>query len=137
MDGPILGAVTPDSARIFGRGSEKKQYIGVARIRREGETEYSQERSFRVQATFDFTGVAVFSELEDLSRYTYQMGWVEQQDGSTYVDTQSFRTATANRQQKRSFVLCGSCCYLLTVAIRRFDPLDTKSTRVWIRMHFS
>jgi alkaline phosphatase D len=119
--GPILGATTTSGARIFGRGNGEKQCIGVARIRREDQSNYSEERSFRMTPTFDKTGVAVFSDLQDLTKYSYQMGYVEQTVGSNLdwsaldwsrVETHSFRTATANRKQKRSFVF-GSCRYLL------------------------
>mmetsp|Transcript_22184 Transcript_22184/g.49527 ORF Transcript_22184/g.49527 Transcript_22184/m.49527 type:complete len:501 (+) Transcript_22184:121-1623(+) len=119
--GPILGVTTPDSARLFGRGSEEMSCIGVARIRREEEPSYSQERSFRMKPTFDYTGVAVFNKLEALTRYSYQMGYLEANVGSTIdwaaldwsgVETHGFRTAAANRREKRSFVF-GSCRYLL------------------------
>ena len=140
--GPILGAVTPDAARIFGRGNEKKQCVGVARIRREGETSYNEANSFQMSPNFDWTGVVVFPKLEEVTKYDYQIGWVEmsEQDGGTLpvvmskldwskIDTHSFRTASANRQQKRSFVF-GSCRYLLKVfGLNVFDNRGDKTFR--------
>ncbi|WP_205127676.1 hypothetical protein [Okeania hirsuta] len=81
--GPILGAVTGDTARIFGRGeyklsSNKKSVlpcVGVARIRALDSSDYDPPIFFKMSPAFDTSGVAVFDELSSETEYEYQIGY--------------------------------------------------------------
>mmetsp|Transcript_5959 Transcript_5959/g.8430 ORF Transcript_5959/g.8430 Transcript_5959/m.8430 type:complete len:479 (+) Transcript_5959:97-1533(+) len=126
--GPILGAVAPDSARVWGRGGEVERCLGVARIRCRldgDEAEYSDSRFVNMKPHFDWTGVFVFPKLLPLTKYEYQIGWIEPTvtpEGNLEVDMAAldwsgvksyiFSTASDERQHLRSFVF-GSCRYTL------------------------
>mmetsp|Transcript_10519 Transcript_10519/g.16138 ORF Transcript_10519/g.16138 Transcript_10519/m.16138 type:complete len:480 (-) Transcript_10519:104-1543(-) len=126
--GPILGAVAPDSARVWGRGGEVERCLGVARIRCRldgDEAEYSDSRFVNMKPHFDWTGVFVFPKLLPLTKYEYQIGWIEPvitPEGNLEVDMSAldwsgikshiFSTASDERQHLRSFVF-GSCQYKL------------------------
>ena len=94
--GPILGATTGTSARIWGRGMLEqtgrgwrrffglarkqpgqvpRRCFGVARIRLAGSSQFQQPNFFKMNPNFDMTGISVFGELAAGKEYEYQMGW--------------------------------------------------------------
>ena len=138
--GPILGAVTGNNARVFGRGEYQKytqgllqwwnfrlgnkhHCFGVARIRLLGTSNFQPPIVFRINPNFDMTGVAIFNNLLPQKDYEYQMGWVECYRKNwnslekeildwSNIPTYKFKTAATDSNQSRSFVF-GSCRYLL------------------------
>ena len=139
--GPIIGAVTPSSVRLFGRGDRQpdrgwlswwntwrerwyptspRWCTGVARLRRRGDLSYGAPVYFPMKPHFDWTGIAVFANLEAVTEYEYQIGWFYATDRDrqrvildwSQAETYQFRTASRDRSQMRSFIF-GSCRYLL------------------------
>jgi len=127
--GPIVGATTDSSARIWGRGkhedidSRPRRCFGVARIKSSNVTKFSNPRFFKMNPNFDLTGVVHFDGLSPEKSYDYQIGCffsdleldalpsdfpLDWED----VDIMSFKTASNNTSRERSFVF-GSCRYLL------------------------
>ena len=126
--GPILGAVSTNSARLWGRGTEKwqddalRRTFGAARIRRAGGN-FGPAQFFKLNPNFDLTGVTVFQGLQANTAYEYQIGALfsdfDLPDLPTAVmpiwddaHDSGFRTASASSSESRSFVF-GSCRYLL------------------------
>ena len=77
--GPILGAVSPDSARLWGRGREPRKGVlrrmfGAARFRKKGESTYSPAQHFKLNPNFDLTGVTVLHSLKADTDYEYEIG---------------------------------------------------------------
>lgn len=136
--GPILGSVTENDARIFGRGDSAlgsgilKITLGRIRYRRKGRGRYST-REFRFNRTFDFTGAITLLELQPAADYEYQVGFVDDPEAQaleldwSYVPVYSFRTAP-NDTESSTTVLLGSCCY------RGFDE-DQRADKTFRRMN--
>ena len=98
--GPILGAVTGQSARLLGRGDDAPEAsilagiwngfrtrilrqppsppyrLGVIRIRAIPGSSFQPPQFFKLDPTFDLTGIAVLGNLRPIQRYEYQMGWI-------------------------------------------------------------
>ncbi|MET0410202.1 MAG: alkaline phosphatase D family protein [Polyangiaceae bacterium] len=127
--GPILGAVSPSSARIFLRGElelvgqQPRWAHGAVRYKKRGDSKFGAPRFVKLNSVFDMSGVAVLEGLEADTQYEYQAGWffrdLDTKDLSATqelswgtVPTWSFKTASANASAPRSFVV-GSCRYLL------------------------
>ena len=155
--GPILGAVTGNNARVFGRGGhhkytqgllpwwnfrigKKSHSIGVARIRILGTSNFQPPIVFRINPNFDMTGVAIFNNLLSEKDYEYQIGWVEYYRKNwnslekeildwSNIPTYKFKTAATDSNQPRSFVF-GSCRYLLRLfGDSLFDDRGDKTFR--------
>ncbi len=127
--GPILGATTGETARVWGRGvleptdAGPRRTFGVARIRPDGSSRYRQPVFFKMNPNFDMTGVAMFDDLVPEKVYEYQMGAIfselELDDlGPGYpldwsnIDAIAFQTGATDPTRPRSFIF-GSCRYLL------------------------
>ncbi len=126
--GPILGAVSPNSARLWGRGPERRsegtlrRAFGAARVRQTGRP-FGPTQYFKLSPVFDLTGVTVFQGLRPDTEYEYEIGTffadAELDDLPAAVQPDwsdahrsKFRTAARDRNAPRSFVF-GSCRYLL------------------------
>jgi alkaline phosphatase D len=126
--GPIVGATTPTSVRLFGRAALEltskglRRAFGVARIK-PGGGRFRKPLFFKMNPSFDMTGIVVFDSLEPNRVHEYQMGYIfseaelENLGGAFPLEwdkasRSSFRTATDDAQASRSYVL-GSCRYLL------------------------
>ena len=125
--GPILGAVSSNTARVWGRGDELRvrgelqRFFGAARIRKCGGV-FSEPQYFKLNPNFDLTGVTVFQDLQGDTIYEYEIGAITLNAefgelGALHLDwgdahRASFRTASCDKAAKRSFVF-GSCRYLL------------------------
>ena len=126
--GPILGAVSPDTARVWGRGRESRvdgvlqRLFGVGRTRRKNGGRFGKPQYFKLNPVFDFTGVTVFRNLQSDTDYEYEIGAIAAEAEFDELDTiepqwdaahrVSFRTASDDKLASRSFVF-GSCRYLL------------------------
>ena len=127
--GPILGATTPTSARIFGRGEfeaergRPRRAHAVVRIRNSGNRQFNLPRYSKLNPNFDMTAVTVFQDLEPDTLYDYQAGYIFSDVDTadidvaktldwSEVDTHTFRTASDREDKPRKIVL-GSCRYLL------------------------
>ena len=126
--GPILGATSTASARLWGRGevqetaSGTRRCFGIARLREAGSQAWSKPQFFKLNPNFDMTGLTVFDKLTEAAVYKYQAGWffsdVELPDlGSLSVewsdsDSGTFTTASGDQNTTRSYIF-GSCRYLL------------------------
>jgi len=150
--GPILGAVSPDSARLWGRGREARKGVlrrmfGAARFRKKGGS-FGPAQHFKLNPNFDLTGVTVLHPLTPNTDYEYEIGafaadiefehltgpdgprptlmWKEAHQGS-------FRTASKDPKAQRSFVF-GSCRYLLRLfGGSWFDDRGDKTFRSILR----
>jgi len=148
--GPILGAVSTDTARIWGRGLVKRsggaprRVFGVARIRRLGAGAFGPPRYFKLNPNFDMTGVTVFTRLQPDTEYEYEAGAffsdLEFEDlaaGAKPIWAGAhrgrLRTASADPAAGRSFVF-GSCRYLLKLfGGTWFDDRGDKTFRSILR----
>ena len=126
--GPILGAVSTDTARVWGRGREVRvdgvlqRLFGVARIRSRKSNHYGQAQYFKLNPVFDLTGVTVFRNLQSDTVYEYEVGAIAADaefgalhsvnPGWSSAHRASFKTASHDKAAARSFVF-GSCRYLL------------------------
>ena len=126
--GPILGAVSTDSARLWGRGPERRsegtlrRAFGAAHVRQAGKS-FGPTQYFKLNPIFDLTGVTVFQGLRPDTDYDYEIGAffadAELEDLPTTVQPKwddaheaTFHTASRDQNAPRSFVF-GSCRYLL------------------------
>ena len=131
--GPILGAVSTESARLWGRGHGPRngglrRMFGAARFRKKGR-DFGPAQYFKLNPNFDLTGVTVLHPLTAQTDYEYQIGGfqadLEFEDLTAFDDPRSeseldwrdahgasFRTATSDPEVPRSFIF-GSCRYLL------------------------
>lgn len=125
--GPILGAVSTNTARVWGRGKESRvggvlqRLFGAARIRRDGDT-FGKPQYFKLNPNFDLTGVTVFQDLQSDIKYEYEIGAITinaefGELGAIRLDwgqahRASFRTASFDKTAERTFIF-GSCRYLL------------------------
>lgn len=159
--GPILGSVTGNNARVFGRGEyhqytrallqwwnsrlgKKRHFFGVTRIRLLGEFNFQTPRIFRINPNFDMTGIAIFNNLLPEKDYEYQIGWVECYRKNldnlekeifdwSNIPIYQFKTAAIDTYQSRSFVF-GSCRYLLRLfGSSFFDDRGDKTFRSILR----
>jgi alkaline phosphatase D len=127
--GPIVGATTPRSVRLWGRGefaksgSNPRRCFGVVRLWPQGAPGKVRLRFFKMNPNFDFTGIAIFHDLEPETEYHYQMGWffaqreLEDFGPETPIRWEQtvpsrFRTGSEDDSAPRSLVF-GSCRYLL------------------------
>ena len=127
--GPILGATTGQSARVWGRGvleptpNGPRRCFGVARVRPDTSSRFRPPVFFKMNPNFDMTGVARFDGLEPERVYQYQVGcfFSDVELPSLTPDFPldwsgipiiAFRTAATDPTRARSFVF-GSCRYLL------------------------
>ncbi|WP_031434098.1 alkaline phosphatase D family protein [Methylomarinum vadi] len=128
--GPIVGHADADHVRLWGRGEleitsagKPRRCFGVARIRKNGDADYSPARYFKMNPNFDMTGIALFHDLKADTPYEFQMGYffAEQEltelDAITDIDWRNadqgrFRTASSDPKATREFIF-GSCRYLL------------------------
>jgi alkaline phosphatase D len=147
--GPILGATTGTTTRIWGRGeyeqlqSGPRRCFGVARIR-EGRQRFRSPRFFKMNPNFDMTGVVVFGELKPETSYVYQAGWFysdrepDELANRLSLDwngipSHAFTTASDDGSAARSFVF-GSCRYLLRLfGGSWFDSRGDKTYRSILR----
>ena len=76
--GPIVGATTKTTVRIWGRGKFKKTRIGcksclgVARIKKYSDSIYGPEQFVKLNPNFDMTGVTIFDDLEPETQYDFE-----------------------------------------------------------------
>lgn len=127
--GPIVGATTGTSVRLWGRGMLEqvpggpRRCFGVARLRAAGQADYGPPRFCNMNPNFDMTGIVVFAGLTPATRYDYQFGWffsemdLDMLTPDVRLDwgeasVAAFTTATSDTNQPLSFVF-GSCRYLL------------------------
>jgi alkaline phosphatase D len=144
--GPILGATTGVSARVWGRGELEqtsagpRRCFGVARLRASDSSNYRQPIFFKMNPNFDMSGVIRFDDLSPEHEYAYQIGWLfsdlELDDlGPGFpldwsgIETLTFRTGAEDASRPRSFVF-GSCRYMLRLFGRSwFDSRGDKTFR--------
>src|SRR5688572_4345095 len=126
--GPIVGATSSSSVRIFLRGDlvldgkRPKPGHAVLRIREEAagkNAEYQPPRRFPLNPNFDMTAVIVLEGLKADVVYQYQAGWCFDADAAQNPDidwsgaTEStFKTAADDSERERTFAF-GSCRYML------------------------
>lgn len=127
--GPILGEVTPERARIFGRIRHRddeglpRRCHGVLRIREAGKRAFRRPIYCKMNPNFDMTGVLVPEGLATDTRYQYQVGWFASDVDTDDVDVRrvlrwddvpvhEFTTASGDPNAARSLAV-GSCRYLL------------------------
>ena len=125
--GPIVGEAGTTHVRLFGAlpaetlEAGKKCQWGRVRWRREGETQWSEVRRFRVNGNFDGSGVVIINGLASGTRYEFQSGWVggEQDESLDWHEITIGRFKTDQPDAAETRFLFGSCCY-------RFVGLDGK-----------
>lgn len=127
--GPIIGEATVQALRICIRGSNEKQKnwtysddkaeTGIAQIAEDAAFKIgTQTRVFKLNPDFDFTGVAVFSNLDPEKKYYYRIGCskgtVQDFLASSFdwsdIDTDSVKIHPIDPNQSISLLL-GSCRY--------------------------
>lgn len=127
--GPIVGATTGTSVRIWGRGKGEatssgiRRCFGIARLRLGGTSEFGPSKFFKMNPNFDMTGIVIFSALSAEQLYEYQIGWFfadlelsalspDMAFDWSELETVPFTTAAEDKSRSRSFIF-GSCRYLL------------------------
>jgi alkaline phosphatase D len=128
--GPIVGATSSTSVRLWGRSACEptptgpRRAFGAARLRPGTKKKrFGRPLFFKMNPNFDMTGVVVFDSLEPETVYEYEMGYFYSDAGlenfsrSYSLDWEgasrsTFRTGTDDPEASRSFIL-GSCRYLL------------------------
>jgi alkaline phosphatase D len=139
--GPIVGATTPTSTRLWGRGAPPRQPAlchGLARLRRRGRAWTSaRTQHFKMLPHFDFTGTTDFTALTPDTAHDFQIGYVHragdwdvppgQLDWSD-ASSGSLRTPPSSAEADTSFVF-GSCRYLLRVLGGSF--FDTRGDKTF------
>jgi len=148
--GPIAGATTGKSVRLWGRGnyeateSGPRRCFGVARLRASGTSNFGVPHFFKLNPNFDMTGVVIFDGLKPERAYEYQMGWfysdleLEELDSEfplewDRIDPINFVTASESASSERSIVF-GSCRYLLRLfGGTFFDNRGDKTFRSIVR----
>ena len=128
--GPIMGDTSPDSVRLWGRAKPIKtadglqRCFGAARLLRGGQ-QAGAIQFFKMNPSFDMTGVTVFQRLAAGTKYVYEIGcfasdldFDDLKTGHefdwTEAHTSAFTTAADGASVERSFVF-GSCRYLLKI----------------------
>lgn len=129
--GPIVGAVTATSMRLWGRGLQTIEaidsmpYLGVARLKKDGDRDYGLPKFFPLSPLRDHTGTIEFDQLSPSTHYTYQIGWVPvdsppaELHWDDSVHQGKITTASENPTEPRTLVF-GSCRYLLRIRERFF-----------------
>lgn len=127
--GPIVGATTHNSVRLFGRGKlemsndQPRRAHGVVRLRPADQTSFGKPRYFKLNPNFDMTGIVVIKGLDEKTNYVYQIGWIFSEVDTDVIDvnaqlnwgeltTNYFRTGSGNVNDSRNIVI-GSCRYVL------------------------
>ena len=126
--GPIVGATTTNTARLWGRGRLKmdddtpRRCFGAARLKKRGNARFQPAQLFKMLPHFDFTGVTEFGGLKPATEYEYQLGYCYfpgelEEARAQAIDWDSaasgiFNTAKANPKAPCSIVF-GSCRYIL------------------------
>ena len=127
--GPIVGATTDRSVRLFGRGDlelvggRPRKTHGIVRIKGKRQRNYKKPRYFKLNPNFDMTGVAIIDDLQTDQKYDFQMGWIFSEVDTNSINvskllgwndasTGSFKTASSNDNQPR-VIVAGSCRYIL------------------------
>lgn len=127
--GPIVGATSHESVRLFGRGDleftegQPRRAHGVVRLKSKDDAAFGEPIFFKLNPNFDMTGVAIVQGLKGSTHYSYQMGWIFSDvetrviDVSTVLDwadapVSTFRTGSDDDQEPRAIVI-GSCRYAL------------------------
>lgn len=126
--GPIVGATSHDSVRLWGRGElelfhgRPRWCYGVAQLRKPRGRKFLLRKILKLPAHFDMSGVAVFTGLQPNTTYDYQFAYffseveVERDmfSGMTWdaIDIHRFTTASNDANATRNLVV-GSCRYLL------------------------
>lgn len=127
--GPILGATSGESARVWGRGimeateNGPRRCFGVVRVRPSSSSHFRQPVFFKMNPNFDMTGVVLLNDLEPERLYEYQMGYFFSDLDLTGLTADypldwggiehiTFRSGAEDSGRARSFVF-GSCRYLL------------------------
>jgi alkaline phosphatase D len=144
--GPIIGATTGASARVWGRGrleltsNGPRRCFGAARLRPHGSFSYGEPTFFKMNPNFDMTGVVRFEELGPEREYDYQIGWFFSELDLTDlqpdfpldwsdINKATFETGAADETSARAFIF-GSCRYLLRLFGRSwFDNRGDKTFR--------
>lgn len=89
--GPMVGHTTPYGFRLWGRGPERNDAVGVARIRVAGDSQVLETKAFLFLKDYDFVGIVDFGSLmeeesndslEPETIYEYEIGWVEGQSAN-------------------------------------------------------
>lgn len=150
--GPIVGATTPDSVRLFGRGElelsggKPRRGHGIVRMRKTGDADFEPPHYFKLNPNFDMTGVAIISNLQANTKYEYQMGWLFSEVDTDSIDVGNsvvwddipiyiFKTASDDDTEGRTIVF-GSCRYVLKLLGGNwFDDRGDKTFRSILRQH--
>src|SRR5258706_12664786 len=124
--GPIIGYTTPTQSRMLIRGAperagnEMRRCFGVVRWKPTARKSWSDPLFNKLSPNFDMTGVLVLDDLSPDTEYEYQAGWffadaelekiqeLTEKQVEWPEETTRFKTATANRQAARAYVV-GSC----------------------------
>lgn len=144
--GPIVGVTTPTSTRIWGRGdfdatsTAIRRCFGVARLKKRSDAQFGQAVFFKMQAEFDYTGIADFKNLQPGESYEYEIGYfyadselknvaAMELEWPAEVSRGQVKTVPASLSAPISFVF-GSCRYLLRFLGRSlFDDRGDKTFR--------
>ena len=126
--GPIVGATTTNTVRLWGRGKLimdgdiPRRCFGAARLKEKGSGAFQPARLFKMRPHFDFTGVTEFDGLAPQSEYEYQLGYFYfpgdlEDDKDLDIDWDNagsgkFKTAKDDREDPCTIVF-GSCRYIL------------------------
>lgn len=143
--GPIVGWTTPESFRLWGRGTKDeadrfRRWFGVAHIRRAGTAVFGAPKFFKMKAVFDFTGIVSFDGLTANKAHDYEIGYIGA-DGELedlpvdmpldWTDASRGQVTTAADETARetSFIL-GSCRYILRTWLKTYyDERGDKTFR--------
>jgi alkaline phosphatase D len=139
--GPIVGATTEKTVRIWGRGqfeatpSGPRRCFGIIRLWPADQAPGSDPKYFKMNPNFDMTGIIIYDKLQQETKYKYQMGWffsdleLEEVNKTQLLEpdwenipVHEFTTTASRKNRERSFVF-GSCRYIL----RLFGGLWTDS----------
>ena len=152
--GPIVGATTPQSVRIFGRGEYEfdsggpKWAHAAVRIRRKGRSGFFSPKYFKLNPNFDMSAVMVWLGLAANTNYEYQAGYFYMDEDSarinignalnwSEIETHEFRTASNHNKTTRTLVV-GSCRYLLRIFDwGLFDNRGDKTFRSILKQHLT
>ena len=126
--GPILGHVTQNEIRLFGKVPSNKislsssyfritakPNIGKVRLRKETQEQW-QTFTFRINQNFDWSGVIVINTLSAKTKYIYQAGFTEQEQIEDWqldwsnMAVYSFHTQPESHEKNIQFYF-GSCRY--------------------------
>ena len=145
--GPIVGATTGNSVRLWGRGKSPGEnglkVHGVARVH-VGPND-TRTQFFKMMKTWDYSGVAILSGLTSKSSYQYQVAWfldamdteeiIENPPALDWdaIDIHTFKTGSDDDDDARSYFV-GSCRYNLPWAKDDKDHTDTRGDKTFRAM---